>query len=182
MINLLPPDQQKRSRTDYWHRVYIVLFFFVAGALGTLLLFLGLIYFTLMQTTSLGTPSTGSDSISTKEELEKELKLANDTLALFSVKDMGHLPIELLSELIRGDESFGVYLTAFAYTKGGENPKVLLSGNAKTRDALVRFLNHLRNKSMVLSVESPIESLSKSVDIPFSVTIDLKPYGGTTES
>jgi len=168
MINLLPLEQQKIVRADYWHRVYIVLFFFTAGALATLLLFLGLIYFTFLQTNYPSSSSTQKTVGPTKEELEKELSAANDALSLFSIKDTEYVPTELLTQLITGSQtSFGVYLTEFSYKVVKKDTTVLFAGNAKTRDSLVHFLDHLRSKSIVKSVESPIGNLSKSTDIPF---------------
>jgi hypothetical protein len=179
MINLLPFEQQKLVRADYWHRVYIVIFFFVAGALATLLLFLGLIYFTFLQTSATASLQGGVETGLSKEELEKELKLASTALNVFSTKDDDYVPTALLTELITGSPApFGVYLTGFSYKVVKKDETVLFSGSAKTRDSLVRFLDHLRSRSIVASVESPIGSLSKSADIPFSVTIHLKPYAG----
>jgi hypothetical protein len=180
MINLLPLETKKALHTDYWHRVYIVLFFFLAGALATLLLFLGLIYFLLSQDTVTSSIESTNEKAVTLEELEKELKESRTALALFTPKEQGYLPTALFNELTqKGETFFGVYITEFLYTENKKASTVALSGNAKTRDALVSFLEHLRKKNIVESVDSPISNLSKSTDIPFKATVYLKPYGGT---
>ena len=180
MINLLPLEIKKTLRTDYWRRIFIVVFFSLTCALATLLLLLGLIYFRLSQNTDARSTEVKGGEIATKEQLEKELKKSNGELSFFSLKDSGYFPTFLFNELTASDGTyFGINLTEFSYKENKNGPMVILSGKAKTREALISFLDHLRSKKIVVSVDSPLASLSKSVDIPFSATVNLIPYGGT---
>jgi len=180
MINLLPLEIKKTLHTDYWHRIAIVVFFSLTCALATLLLLLGLIYFRLSQNTEVGSAENKGGEIATKEQLEKELKKSSEELALFSLTESGYFPTFLFNELTTGGGVYlGVTLTEFSYKENKSGSTVILSGKAKTREALISFLNHLRSKKIVVSVISPLSSLSKSVDIPFSATVNLISYGGT---
>lgn len=71
----------------------------------------------------------------------------------------------------------GIRLTGFAVTRGeGETPSVMkVSGVARTRDSLRAYVSALEAAPSVSAAEIPISAYAKESDIPFTVSITLKP-------
>ena len=94
-------------------------------------------------------------------------------LEILDSKTKVPLPTELIQTVI-SHKNPDVRLTEIVYDKLDSGGAVRTFGTAATRDALLLYLASLEQEPSFSEVSSPISNLSASVDINFSVSIDIQ--------
>lgn len=106
-------------------------------------------------------------------ELENKVQQANRKIERIYLKQKELILwvplLEEISELIPGK----LYLKTFIYQPNTN--QISLSGQANTRDDLIRFENSLKQSPYFTEIKSPLSNLLKQTNIDFSFT--LKPVG-----
>lgn len=69
---------------------------------------------------------------------------------------------------VKGDS---IKITGFVYGVNGEQERVVITGTARSRETLARFIEVLKKDPSFTSVELPISSYVKSTDVDFSAAV-----------
>ncbi len=174
MINLLPPEAQTKIKRLYWMRV-ITLGLFLWGAVSLILTALLFPVYVLVQM-----------QISSFSSTEKELtaRVLDYDKYLAELAEAGNLAKHLLSS---SQSRFVVYNQAINQAAVGkvtltdlkynfeEPTSVSLSGVAITRDSLIDFRDLLADQKYFSEVNLPIDFVTQTTDIDFSITMQLSP-------
>lgn len=173
MINLLPLQNLRRARREYYMRLMALSGVALAMVLLSSAAFLIPSY--------LFARIERDAALATFERLKSALDegAANDSRALSRTAELLEVAnkdaaraVPQLREILRAQPG-GVALSRVAF-EVREQPQFSVSGVAQTREVLLAFRDTLRESETFENVELPIGSLAKAVDIEFSLTIVVK--------
>jgi hypothetical protein len=176
MINLLPPEEKKIIGKEYKHRVFVTyLIFLTAGLIVSLILLLPSYFVMNVVVNELEDEAAFLENSNESTEMEKinaELRLTKERLRAVTINSKRVEFYEII-EKISIHKPRAVTLNNFSYTKGidGKESKLLLGGNASTRDSLLLFTKDIENDELFDEVVLPVSSLAKEKDIDFSLEI-----------
>jgi len=116
-----------------------------------------------------------SSELKKAESIEATIRNLNRRIDLLSkneavLKD----PFSEMALLIK-EKPANVLINSFSYEKSGQNKPAILTvtGNAKTRDSLLRFVEILGKNPAFSRVYSPISNILSKEEIEFSLIMDL---------
>ena len=172
MINLLPPKAKKYLIVEYRLRLLSILMLIVAFAC---LMALALSFPTSILL-SRQTETLLANSDLNRELGEERVRIArelSDTRTLINhlSKEIKTKPYSEIISSLDGMAGVGVSLDQFSFDNRN---KLIISGIATSRAELSSFKGRLEERSDFKSVELPLSSLVKDVDLPFSITITFK--------
>lgn len=177
-MNLLPPTEKEGLKKGLKTRFLIAASFLVSGVF--------LVGFALILPSyflSLGNVSkTGRESLSLNErnddasreisglpkEIDMKLRFLRSNMAEVSVFNSLEEVVSLLPEGVKID-SVLFFRNQVRNEKNGS--AISLSGVATTRDSLVSFSNLLKGSASFSVVDTPVSSLAKDRNLPFSINI-----------
>lgn len=175
MINLLPEQQRREVRREYFSRLAIVsLIFaslcFLAGTAALLPSFI----LSRAREAALSDQAavlTHSVELASATGSDKKLQNAKDHLALLSARLGESSPRELLSLLIEQKKN-GITLSRFAFARNPSGAMVVtVAGKASDRETLVAFSETLKKVPAFTSSNLPISNFAQSQSIPFTITV-----------
>jgi hypothetical protein len=173
MINLLPPHAQKKVQIEYWIRVCSVWIFLLGVAciiVGSLLVPSLVLVQSQLKVYS-GEYQNASSQNDLYENLEQEVRVANDTAAHLVSSDKNVLFSSLISEVEEvADRTVLIKSISLSRTKELVE-SIQISGEAVSRSALVEFRDELESSPLFISAALPLSNLAKDKDVPFSITI-----------
>lgn len=177
MINLLPQEEKKQLRSEYWLRFGVVLFSAVfILEVFTLLVFVPTYYALITSTGDLAKNIAERKKFTPTEDanIERGLASIKKELAIFApaAGSLDALPSVLLEEIIL-QKTRGIELTAFAYLRG-DKPMLQLSGTAETQEDLLAFRRNVQQNPHVLEFKYGSSFITQRANIPFSATINFK--------
>ena len=180
LTNLLPPEREQLLSRDYALRLGVVVVWFVTAltlVAGALLLptFLLLTENVSARQAHL----TGIESaLSSTDESSFAARLDALNAGATTISALARAPSAsgMLRQALAVPRS-GVTLSALSYTPaaGGGAGTLTITGAAATRDALRAYQNALSTSSFAHSVDLPVSAYAKDTDIPFLITVTLKP-------
>lgn len=109
----------------------------------------------------------------TLASIETEVGLIREKITLIEDNN-AEIPMMAILERLMSQIDQNITLNSLTLRRGTEVGAITLSGVAKSRDALVSFEKRLRGELSFKNVNLPVGSLTKSKDVPFSITIDAK--------
>ncbi len=177
--NLLPPERLHALVSSYYARLAVVgLGLFVVVLLAAAAL-LSPSYVYLRETLAIKEALLGQSG---GEDAGEESLLAARTAALTQRARIltnvvqGRSASSLLREVLAAPRS-GVTLVGLNYTSATDNKPgtLLLSGTALSRDQLRNYQLALMGMPFAASVDLPVNAYAKDTNIPFSMTVALKP-------
>lgn len=83
--------------------------------------------------------------------------------------------VAYLIDLITGAAPRGITITSFSIDRTGAGGRVVVSGSAATRDALLSFANALKSIKQFSGVALPVSSLARDKDVPFTLSFSYTP-------
>jgi len=179
MINLLTPEKKQALRKMYLFRVVVVslatlVVIFITGATFLLPSF----FLALLREEQLTERVDGIQRSSAFKETERLEKIISDTNTETSILSQGDGSLFSNVILVFLDEKGpDVVLSGFFFQKDrGQEvgaPKINIKGTARTRDALISFVERMKKNNIFSSIELPVSSFIKSQDVPFSITVYL---------
>jgi len=176
MINLIPPEAKNKIIIEYWTRVVSVWSAAITAALiaGICILVPTYVLITIQIGTNESSSKAASEKVSEYESFTKELANANQKAKVIS-DSANDTPISNLIYMIRSYESSEVTVSKVAMSriKGGFDP-IVVSGEARSRQALAAFRDKLLAEPNVAAVDLPISNLAKDKDIQFNLTVTIK--------
>lgn len=174
MLNFLPEEERKRIKGVYRTQLAVIalVFLFVTISIATAFLIPSNI---LMKTradvvrerTENITQSLTENGEATPEAQITDIRLKMNALRVMSITKY---PSDLLQDILsaRPEE---VTFNRISYSFKDLSQSFQITGNSRTRSALLSFENTLKGVEWVSAAVVPIQYLAKEVDIDFSMTI-----------
>lgn len=177
MINLIPNSEKKKMIRDFYFRFITVLFSAVGLSLILVIIALTPAYFfttfrenlineSLVKQENTPIPTASQQAVSVSEELDRKISLIN------SFRDSKvKVSEQIISEIILNKLS-DIRITQIQYSNSetGET-KVLVRGNAPSRERLLLFRIALEDSLAFDKVDLPISNFVRGSNIEFSLNI-----------
>lgn len=111
-----------------------------------------------------------------KDKIESSLAIVNDLELKLAVLNLQteNVPFSIIIDTLLGHKTDSIHINEFYSVGDNIAEGVRVAGIADTREDFISFLSGLEGDDIFSSVESPLSSLSKGVDIDFSLDIKLK--------
>ena len=174
MINLIPPHARKQVKVEYWIRVFSVWILLITAActMFGLLLIPSIVLIQSQLHVYDGAYQTANDQNNIYEQLEQDVRIANEVAQQLSSIETFPLFTTVISDLesVAKDR---VTLSSVSFTRNEEDvvEQIQIVGTANSRSLLVQFRDALESHVSFDSAELPLSSLAKDKDVPFSITI-----------
>lgn len=174
MINLLPESQESVVMGEYRRRLIVVTL-----SLFTFVCFLSLLF--LLPSFILSGVKLKSLSERAALFSDKKLEEGDSAAALTRLEGQVALmktrqerrDVGTLIDTVIARKGGLVVLKGFSYERRGETSKLDVNGTAKTRAALIAFVDRLKEQKEFSEVYSPVSNLVKDRDIDFTVQIGI---------
>ena len=180
LTNLLSQERQNALRLEYVVRYGTVVTFFATAlvVVSTVLLVPTYVFLTKSvqvkesRLASIESKLASADEVALSARLTKLARSAAILMRLAKVPSTSILIRDLLAV-----PHPSIMLSGFSYTPSIEKTTntLLVSGIAKTRDALRGYQVALQSTSFIKTADVPISVYAKDADISFTITITLKP-------
>lgn len=109
----------------------------------------------------------------TNISIDSEVSAAKRRIIAIEV-DSTEIPIATVLERILSKKGSDIRIDALAIRRNKETDSISITGIAPSRDALVSFSKRLQGEPSFTNVNLPVGSLTRSKDVPFSISIDSK--------
>ncbi|KKW41074.1 MAG: hypothetical protein UY91_C0027G0004 [Parcubacteria group bacterium GW2011_GWB1_55_9] len=178
LTNLLPPERQRALSRGYLARfITVIVFMGIALILiAAALLLPSYVLLAKNEHTKKDYLANSKSAISSAEEKDLSTRLSVLSANTAALIALGKAPsasaaVRTMLALPRP----GIALSDFSYTSAaGKKPGALVvSGTAKTRDALRSYQTTLQNAPFARSADLPVSAYAKDSDIAFTITITL---------
>lgn len=176
-LNLLP-EKQKKNLGYVMNRRIIAFFgfgFFVSGVLLAFFLFLSYL-FVLLPEKDIERAKAAEEAVQQAagvKEKEEEIHALNRLFEIIIAREEKKRDIGPFFRRLLLESPAGIFIKTAAFR--GEGKGAGLSGNAATRDDLLRFIETLRAYAEVSEVVSPISNIIKDRDIAFTLVLIMHP-------
>lgn len=176
MFSLLPAKEKKKLLKEYKFRLAVVgLIFFVA--LGLILLVVSLPSYLIAKSKNseiVGRIEAVKQStiFSEADTLNQELNDAGQKIKSFEDFNSKTRVYEIFAQAI-SDKSADIRIKGISFdnrVEGGQE-KVVLTGVARTRDALRNFVDKLETNKFFSEVDLPVSNFTKEHDLDFTINI-----------
>ena len=173
-MNFLPIDEQIKIKKIYKKRFFLILSFalFLASLINLILVFPSYIFLKVKNNDlKQGFNALRADSIFLKsEKMEDSLKSLDKNIKFLKTGEKEVVEFsEILKEIIKLKNT-KISLSSIFF----EKDKIILLGNGKTREALLLFIQNLKESGIFKTVDSPASNLLRKEDINFTITVFLK--------
>tara|TARA_Y100000310_G_scaffold208118_1_gene208639 strand:+ start:4161 stop:4712 length:552 start_codon:yes stop_codon:yes gene_type:complete len=183
MSNLLPEKQKKE-----FLRNYILRIIFFGGILFGMILIISVTilesFLFLVKSEMAILESNLSDLQKTEiTTFEQNILLANRTNKKLEVLtlDTNSMSSTEVIDLVLAEKNEDILINNFSIDLGEQVITLKISGIANTREAFISFLDELEKHPLIQSVESPLSSLSSSINISYTIDIVINPKGNEAE-
>ncbi len=176
MINLLPQENRRKISREYKLRLFIIVLIFSLFTLLFLAISMTPSLFLSFNKNKIAVETvyaSYSDKTKSADSIEKILKETSDKIKAINIDGGGKRIIEILDRIIAERET--IKLVSFEISPAVENARrVTLSGDASNRNTLVGFERRLKESSEFFNINLPVSSLTKEININFSLSLDVK--------
>ncbi|MDQ5969323.1 MAG: hypothetical protein QG579_480 [Patescibacteria group bacterium] len=177
MFNLLPNNLKEKVRSEYYLRLFVVIFVSVFLIQIFFLIFLSPTWFVSLnkeQEIVLQSEKANTSSLDQKvETTNKQIKSINKKLEIINSRLEYPRAIPVIDDILsRKTESITIKELMYE-TSDKKSGKVTLKGTSDTRDSLVSFVKNLEESDILEQVDLPISNLTKDKNIEFSLVINV---------
>ncbi|MBP9802777.1 MAG: hypothetical protein KBD14_00495 [Candidatus Pacebacteria bacterium] len=177
MINLIPNEEKKKIRKDFYMRVVIVSFFVlgIAILISNIMLTPALFYASLEK--KLISEQFAKDENKLAFDLNQENKNAVESLEskitlIKQARDNKFLVSAKVVDNLLNKKINGILINEINYTKDPNKGNLInIRGKASSRERLLTFKNSLASDPNFKNVDLPISNFIKSTDIEFSLVL-----------
>ena len=177
MINLIPNEEKKKIRKDFYMRVVIVSFFVlgIAILISNIMLTPALFYASLEK--KLISEQFAKDENKLAFDLNQENKNAVECLEskitlIKQARDNKFLVSAKVVDNLLNKKINGILINEINYTKDPNKGNLInIRGKASSRERLLTFKNSLASDPNFKNVDLPISNFIKSTDIEFSLVL-----------
>lgn len=182
LTNLLPLERQKKLRRRYFMRLLTVTLFVATLLVGISAALLVPTFVLLERSAAIGEERLARvrevGASSSEKDLSKQLATLTARASILTGLTTQKGVEALLGEVLALSRP-GIVLTAFALTPSGgvkgAKGGFLVTGSASTRESLRSFQLALQGLSWVSTASLPVSAYAQASDIPFAITLVLKP-------
>ncbi|MDE2030738.1 MAG: pilus assembly protein PilM [Patescibacteria group bacterium] len=178
MMNVLPDNEKKWLRREYWMRFASVLFYFLAlsGVIATFLLF-PLYFFSVSKlniaTSKLEAFNAANPQIAT-QDLNKSINDINSKLNLLSSKEPSSSASDIILKDLLSNLPKGITIFQILYNETANEKELEIHGKAADRVTLRDFKSSLDNNPHIAKTDLPISSFLEKSNIDFTISITMK--------
>jgi nitrate reductase NapAB chaperone NapD len=178
MLNLLPKDQKIKLTREYRKRFWVVAFsLLLAGEIISLILLAPSYITTQTRINILNSASSGLKVQNLNVESANLSNIVEQTNRYLTALDSSTTPTGVVAAVqkiveIRGDS---VKINSLFYKLNSNQPQIVVSGKAKSRQSLLDFAKRLKGLPGVVSADLPVSDFAKAQDIDFSINVMLSP-------
>lgn len=176
MLKLLLKEEKKQIKKEYLLRFFTLLFMTLSFVLVLFLVSLVPSYFILKLDQKIINEklsvAQNSELNQERQDLKKQL---SDLQKVLNIVSSPTTEISSYIQSITERQPRDISILNIAYTKEGGKPNIVLQGNANSRGSLAGFIDELEKVAEFESINLPFSSFVRDVDIPFSITIYIKP-------
>lgn len=175
MFELLPENQKKTLKKDYFFRLAIVILISVL-MLGILsFVFLLPSYFlSVVKEKAVSREfdlAVKSKNIQKEQELQLSIRKSKEMLDILKTGEDKVSIKDLIFKIVEKKNS-GIVIDGFSVSLSKNNKyEILINGTAQKRDNLKTFAENLRTSKEFNSVDLPISNFAKIADIDFSIML-----------
>ncbi|MCK9351660.1 MAG: PilN domain-containing protein [Candidatus Paceibacterota bacterium] len=184
MINLLPFEEKKKIRTDYYWRVVSVCLPLSAGVLSVAIVSLfPSYYFAQVSNKNTLKESQSAEAVSKKtqaDEMKQAVLDANKKISLLKEPIAKNNAGAIFDEILKARPE-GVSIAGYDYRtiaagrkKTDPTTTIVLQGVSEGREVIQTFVRLLRKNNNFESVDLPISSLISESNFPYSINIVVK--------
>lgn len=180
MVNLLPAKEQMKLRVRYYSALATLFAFLLAGACAGGIALLMPSYFLAESEAAAAVRALDASAESVKlyqsSGTVQEISLLKERLSLLKEYE-GNQAVALVLSRITADVSPDMHVSSIALSFTGPGKgSVTVSGNAKTRAALISFGKKLEDERIFSGAAVPVSELASETDIdvsmPFSFDVN----------
>jgi len=176
MVNLIPQNAKRTVVIEYYVRVVTVWLWLLTAALlvlGILMFPVGLLVKLQLSAldASFEEAQAGSDAYQVSEKLIQESNALVQELVRVNTLQPVWDDVAIIYSLVPKRVTISSVSLA---REGGVVKKITVTGNAATRSDLATTRDILKANSRFTKVALPLSNLAKDVDLPFSVTLEVK--------
>lgn len=175
MFELLPENQKKTLKKDYFFRLAIVIL--VSVLMLGILSFVFLLPSYFLSVVKEKAVSREFDlavegkNIQKEQELQLSIKKSKEMLDILKIEESSVSIKDLIFKIVEKKNS-GIVIDGFSVNLSKNNKyEILVNGTAQKRDNLKTFAENLRTSKEFNSVDLPISNFAKIADIDFSIML-----------
>lgn len=177
MLNIFPKIEKKKIMLEYRLRLATVAILSVATLIFSSLVLLAPAYLIAVEKNNdaknaLAILQEKDSKVVNEKDVNAEVVAVNKNIALFLKPGVTYTasPITFIEKILemRGDT---IRISGFTYDASGAEERMVITGNARTRESLARFIEDLKKEPKFASIDLPISSYVKSTNIDFSAVI-----------
>lgn len=181
MINLLPRPYLRELRREQLRRVFVIcgLLAIVVAFINIILLFPPFLFLRFREANIEREIAIVNQTpeIQRASGIEQRIAALNTRLGAFERNEKISVNVSQLFAPALQARDRAVAITSLAFVPSDTNravPQLHIRGTAETRDALIRFADHLKTEPRYSVVVLPVENLLHDRDIRFSLTVDVR--------
>ena len=179
-INLLPESHRRTLVRTYYYHLGVVVFTVITSLVLVAAVLLVPTYLYLTQTRAIKEAELAElealqPAPSEKGIAERLTILLGNVAAITALTNTSPLSTTLRAALAVSRDDITLFNINYTIATGGRPSTLLLSGTARTRDALHRYQTALEEAPFSRSATVPVSSYAKDIEVPFTVTITLAP-------
>lgn len=178
MLNLLTKPEKKKIIREYRVRFWVVAFALaLAGEVISLILLIPPYLSAQSRLNLLDSQSMGLQVKNITAESSRLGAVVRQTNMYLNAFNSSSTPIGVARfiQSIVDTKGGSVRFKSLFYKPGGGKQRILISGNANSRQSLLDFAKNIKSLPGVVSVDLPVSNFAQSKDINFSVDILVDP-------
>lgn len=176
MINLIPNEEKKKIRKNFYVRVVIVSFFVlgIGILISNFILVPALFYASLEK--KLVTDSFNQNQNKFNLETSKDNKvlienLENKILIIKNAQKNKFLVSERVINILLAKKTEGIKITEINFNSNEKGKSINIRGQALSREKLLLFKKNLEKDINFTKVDLPVSNFIKSTDIEFNLVL-----------
>ena len=175
MINLIPKEEKKKMKWDFYSRLGVLFLVTLAFCIFIAILSLLPSYFMVSVKGNVAETKleTQKEKIISGEEVLTEAKAVNDQLVLLekAEKNQFLLSVKVINAIVLKKRS-DIKITRILYENNETaGKKISINGTAPSREVLLLFSKALRDDPTFKSVDLPVSNFVKGSNIQFFLTL-----------
>ena len=178
MLNLLTKPEKKKIIREYRVRFWVVAFSLaLAGEVISLILLIPPYLSAQSRLNLLDSQSVGLQAQNLTSESSSLGAVVRQTNAYLNAFNSSSTPtgvVKVMQDVV-GVKGNSVRFKSLFYKPGNGKQRILISGNANSRQSLLDFDKNIKSLPDVVSVDLPVSNFAQSKDINFSVDILIDP-------
>ncbi len=176
MINLIPNEEKKKIRKDFYVRVVIVSFFVLGiGILISNFMLIPALFYSSLEKKLVGdhfNQNQNKLNLETSEDNKALIEnLENKISIIKNAQKNNFLVSERVINILLAKKTEGIKINEINFTSNEKGRSINIRGQALSREKLLLFKKNLEKDINFTKVDLPVSNFIKSTDIEFSLVL-----------